>query len=276
MGFNRYDPSGCDCSCGSTCNQTFTVEGCNSITYAGVTVEVYDSAGTTLLDSGTTDAVGEVTLSWSGSSGNHVVKVTGASARFDAYDQTLNLTCGGSQSITLTPATGFHCWVGSGCLLPVADTVHVTDTVLGTATLTYNAGISDWSGTSTYAFPGFNYVVSGTGAHVICGAVGSLQINWRLNGNTTWVFDSSNVGTSSAACPDPFGGSLAGISLVTISRSITCPASLSVVDSLTITGTDPNSYRDKYACLYDLLAPTHAQDLKYPVGTVFATRTYTE
>ena len=149
--YTSTDPGACGCG-GGSCSQNFTVEGCGGLPYEGLTVEVYDSTGTTLLDSGTTDASGDVTLSWTGTSGSYVVEVTGAGARFDAYSQTLALTCGHDTTIGLTPASGYECC--SGCLLPLADTLFLTDSVVGGVTLSYDAFTGTWIGTIDYSFPG--------------------------------------------------------------------------------------------------------------------------
>ena len=125
----------------------FTVKGCAGLAYAGLTVSVYDSTGATLLDSGTTDGAGHVTLSFSPIPGTHVVTITGQSSRFDAYSQSLSLT-GSALTITLTAASGYECVTAiGGCLQPFADTLYASWNFSGTiytATGTFNVGLDDW------------------------------------------------------------------------------------------------------------------------------------
>lgn len=147
MGFGAWDIAGCDCGCGSACSQTFTVQGCIS-GLAGATVEVWDSGGTTLLQSGTTNGSGQVTLTWTGT-GSIVAKVTGMSARFAAFSQSMTVTCGGTRTLSLSAATGYSCC--AACNLPLANTLFLTDSIVGAVTLTHSG--STWTGTVVYSYP---------------------------------------------------------------------------------------------------------------------------
>jgi hypothetical protein len=130
---------------GGTCTVPFNVRGCANLPYPGVLVSAYDHSGGTLLDSGTTDSGGNVTLSWTGIGATYWVTVTGQSTRFAAYAQSMVLACGFSSPIVLTPASGYQC---TGlCLLPAANTLNGTWTLgasSGTFTLT---GTTNWVGT---------------------------------------------------------------------------------------------------------------------------------
>jgi len=162
-----------NCGCTTSCSQAFTVTGCGGIAYPGLTVSVYTSSGGTLLASGTTNGSGQVALSWSGSSGTYWVAITGQSARFAAYGQSLALTCGGSKVIALATASGYHCdCSASGCLLPVADTLFLTDGVYGAVTLAYGSRtftliggtpqtLTGWWGTIGVPYVGACFVCAG-------------------------------------------------------------------------------------------------------------------
>jgi hypothetical protein len=127
------------CNCAGPCSQTFTVNACSGQPYASVpTVNVFNHSGGTLLASGTVNGSGQVTLTWTGSTGSYFITVTGASSRFASFSSTTSLTCGGSHIINLSAASGFVC--GLGCLLPIATTLHVTFSTGTTCVLTYVAG----------------------------------------------------------------------------------------------------------------------------------------
>lgn len=142
--------------------------GC-AVGYPGVTIEAHDAtAGGTLLGTTTTDGSGYYTLSsLAGAiSGNAIVLVALVDAiRFNALTQTLThggpsstqWTCGGASTgvnMSATPATGYVCLICGSCYLPVSTTLYLTDSVVGTITLTYNTGTTRWEGSTTYSFPG--------------------------------------------------------------------------------------------------------------------------
>ena len=135
-----------------TCCQRFTIKGCNSFALPGATVSVYDSSGGTLLAFGTTDASGNCSLVWSGSC---TVYVTITAERFTPYGQTLSLSANGTQNITLTPDTGYHCSiVWTNCTWPLSNTLHYTNSFFGNATLTFSG--NNCNGTISYVYPGCN------------------------------------------------------------------------------------------------------------------------
>jgi hypothetical protein len=132
---------------GCGCRQTFTVIGCSSHPLTGHVLNVYDHSGGTLLTTGTTDGSGVVTLTWNGSPSVFVIPAGG---RF--IGQSLTVSCGGSTTITFAiDTTNYACT--SLCADPISKTLHLTDSVLGSATLTYAA--SQWSGTTTYTYPAY-------------------------------------------------------------------------------------------------------------------------
>jgi hypothetical protein len=161
----------CCCSAPSCASPTISgrLTGCGSVPYPGVTIEAHDAtAGGTLLGTATTDGSGNYTLSsLTGSiSGNVIVLVALVDAtRFTSTTKTLTYggpsstawTCGATSTnvnMTATPATGYVCLSCGGCYLPVATTLYLTDSVIGTITLTYSTGTFRWEGTTTYSFPG--------------------------------------------------------------------------------------------------------------------------
>jgi len=93
--------TGCSCTCGSACSQTFTTNTCSSQTLGGAAVSVYASSGGALLASGTTatsgGSLGKVTLSWSGTGSVYVT----ASCSVFSYASSLTLTCGGNKTLAL-------------------------------------------------------------------------------------------------------------------------------------------------------------------------------
>jgi hypothetical protein len=205
------------CNCTTTCSYTFTVQGCNSLAYAGVTVSVYDVMGGTLLDTDTTDGSGHATLTWSGTSGTYYVTVTGISTRFNAYGQNLTIGCGSGTTITLSAATGYVCF--PGCLLPVATTLSLTDSaILGgpvTATLTYSAGT--WSGTASLTYPGTRCSgIACVGATITLTysltSASSITVSYQSGGlfnacpvtTGTGTAHNTTVGGSLIACPGAF------------------------------------------------------------------------
>jgi len=158
----------------TTCCQTFTVNGCNSLVLSGATVNVYDTSGGTLLASGTTDAGGNVTLLWSGSCSCYVT-ATEATGRLTAYGSSLSLTANSTTVLSMLPAaSGYTC--DSACTLPISNTLHATFPSAGTKTLTFSGGA--W--TSSFSQSGHAYVITLTVATnvmtitrdgVSCGAV---------------------------------------------------------------------------------------------------------
>jgi len=268
MAYTFQDIGACNCP-STTCSYTFTVIGCNSLGAPGLTVSVYTASGGTLLASGTTDGSGVAALSWSGSGGSLWVAITG-SARFNSYGQTSTLVCGGLQTITLTVATGYFCV--AGCALPWAGTLHGTDSVLGTATLT-RSGLS-WTGTSSYAFPGYVQ-----GATTWCFSR-TITLSWLVDAagaaSVSWTCATGGASGPNPICPATTGGGpCTETASTTVTQSITCPPSLLISQSLTYNGTTTQA--DHSAALYGQMVGSGAALIwSIGSGTTFATRTFTE
>lgn len=131
-----------DGSSGCLCRQTIQVNGCNGSALPGASVTI---AGV----SGTTDATGKVTLTWPGSC---TANLTVSCSRFGTYGPTSTaFVSGGTTTVNLTAASGFAC--ASCSTIPLATTLHLTDSVYGSTTLTYSSG--NWvSSTTAWSFPG--------------------------------------------------------------------------------------------------------------------------
>ena len=198
-----FGVGGCNCPAG-TCTVNFRVNGCGGLVYPSVpTVNVFDHSGGTLLASGTVDATGHVILTFTGTSGTFWVTITTASARFNSYAQTDNLTCGGAFTITLTAATGFQCI--AGCPIPLANTLHLTDPAIAggpvTATLTWTG--TDWAGTANVSFPGN----SCTGVTCAAATVPVTYV-FLTSGELSISFPSGGLG---GQCPTATGGAGTGL-----------------------------------------------------------------
>jgi hypothetical protein len=146
--YSLFDVGACNCT--STCNATFTVQGCGSAPISGATVTANGV-------SGTTDGSGNVTLNV-GSAGTYTVTVTGVSARFASFSQSIAVTCSSTHVLSLSAASGFVCTIP--CALPISTTLNLTtncsELILAGGTLTWNG--TSWSGT---IFPDLNLTYSG-------------------------------------------------------------------------------------------------------------------
>lgn len=281
MGLTRLQPGAC-CGCAAaTCTQAITVKGCNNLGVSGLTVSVYTSNGGSLLASGTTDANGQVVLSWPGASGSYYVTVTG-SARFASYGQTLTLACpSGTATITLTVATGYHCASGSGCALPYKDTLHASDTLLGAATLTYQTSgtySGSWIATTSYTYAGLTQ----PNGVVYCFS-GTVTIFWRVTGGTfaiEWDCGQNQVCPDSNNDPWSDPSNCSGVNSVTLSTSIACPPSLSITQTVVYNGnsTQPDPYLDVYTSngSWSGSSPNYNFVWNVAPGTTISTRTVTE
>jgi hypothetical protein len=236
------------CCTSATCNTTICVTGCGTVN-PGATVQV--KSGATVIASGTTDSAGCVTLNV-GTAGTYTVVVS--AARFNTNTASRALTCGGTVTISLTIASGFHCL--SACCPGLPDTVYVTDG-LGTTALTFQVGLSTWDGfgLSGYAGTG-SFTISGVSVFTIVG-VGSecilgsgvirpyYQVFCRSNTTTTstwglerywgeghttldptgWYYGDGLPGTGSSQCDRGFGPGFGGsqaIGSATITKSSAC------------------------------------------------------
>lgn len=219
--FSTTDIGGCGCTT-PTCSQTFAVQGCNALAYAGLTVSVYASSGGSPLASGTTSSLGKVTLSWSGSCSVYVT-ITGQSSRFAAYGQSLSLTTGGTRTIALTVASGYVCIVG--CLVPTRSTLSLSASSGATASLAYNSTTARFTGSGTYAYPGCGNVACGC-------AAASIPVVWTwIPGGQIFLYAYLSAPSN---CPNATAtGTLqemAGIAGFGV--TVTCPPAFSVTGTL--------------------------------------------
>lgn len=212
--FSEWDPGGCGCG-GTAWTQDFEVHGCDGTGYPGVTVSVYSASGGTLLASGTTDASGDVSLAWTGTGSTWWVTVGGASARFQAFAQSMGLINGNFTPLDLAEATGYHC--SQLCLLPLADALHLTDSIVGAVALNYDAGTGNWVGTATYNYPGCG--AAGCG----CVANAAVPITYTFDSTTGLVSASFPLASGVSSCPwdTPLGGA-GGFDTVS-APSYSCP-----------------------------------------------------
>lgn len=243
MAFTYWDLGSCNCT-GPTFTQTFLVTGCNAIGYPGLTVSVYTASGGTLLASGTTDGSGQVTLSWPDTSpATRWVVVTGQSARFLASAQSLTMTTGGTTTIGLAIATGYHCL--NVCLQPAKDTLVLTDAVTGTLTVTYSTRtvtlfggggattLTGWWGTLSYNYPDTS-AVPGCG----CDPQPGYPIDYVFSGSQVTLYGWVSLigfggGATLSDCPTT---STLNRGYTTLARTaatppISCPAALDWEDT---------------------------------------------
>lgn len=136
------------------CASTYTffyaglyVLGCNGQPVPGATVTVNPPAGLTVSPSSvTSDGTG---LARGFCYPTPSLPYTITQSRF----LTSTGTTTACDNVSLAPATGFHC--APCCGWPVCDTLNLTDSVLGAATLSYDAGLGYWWGTLSYSFGGY-------------------------------------------------------------------------------------------------------------------------
>lgn len=152
-----FAPGEC-CDCGG-CPMVFDVTGCRSVKLPGALCSVWtDSSKTTFVGSATTDSAGAATVPVPGA-GSYYSEIS--HSRFATNTGTSTVACpaGTTRTVTLSPATGYHCIpLGTACALPAADTLYLV-TSFGNATLTYNAagtggGGPDWLGGVDVDYPG--------------------------------------------------------------------------------------------------------------------------
>lgn len=191
------------------CNWLVTVKGCNGLALANATVAV--SGG----PSGTTNSSGQVTLTGVAPGAS----VTISKARFVSQTITVPAACANS-TVTLSPTSSYVCY--SGCADPLAQTLHLTDSVFGAVTLTWN-GSNAWVGTIT-----INYASCFIG----CPAATGVPVTYTLPTSGPFTIACPKSASSSNLCPSPTG------------TSTSCTTSLGVTScppTLNISGTSPGS-----------------------------------
>jgi hypothetical protein len=185
--YNKVSDPTPDTYVGRCCLTPITVGGCNSAVLPGATYSIWvDSTKDNLIDSGTTDSSGIVTLDalfcgvsvYREVSHPRFVTLTGSKS-FNGVS--------GSDSIT-TPISGYRCLFGCGA--PVANTIHATFSTAGAKTLV-NSG-SGWTVSFT----------ASTHAYVV-----------TINADGTMTITRDGVSCGSAtftinACPPAFSGTI--------------------------------------------------------------------
>jgi hypothetical protein len=151
--------------CCAGCTTTVRAGGCNGVlnNVETLTIEIWDSTDTTLIAS-TTTSTGTFLATIPGA-GTYHVHVTGSS-RFDNYNQSQSLTCGGTKTVTLTPKSGYHCQCSAAvpvCAWPLADTLHASDSNSHTWTLSWTSASVGWEGSTVIGGVTYFFRYGGTG-----------------------------------------------------------------------------------------------------------------
>jgi hypothetical protein len=211
---------------GSFCCQVFVVLGCNGLQLSGVSVNVYDTSGGTLLTSGTTNSTGRVTLLWTKASSPCSVWVEFSRSRFTTDAASYTLTSGGQTGITLSPTASYVCSLCcTTTAIPQPRTLFLTD-INGTYSLTYTTtgGLDIWyvctSATANPTMTNGSPCVAGGSAsipiyyNVTCASSNSWAVNrqWseaRAIGSGPWYY---HVDASCGALGIS-GGGCTGISI---------------------------------------------------------------
>jgi hypothetical protein len=160
------------CGC---CGMTILVNGCPGILLGepidnpvvGITINVYDHAGGTLLSSGITGPGGVATVSVD--PGTYWVTFTGTNANRFAESSGRTVTWGPvSNLVTLTAATGYRCvdWIGEFCGIPLSNTISYTITKANvgfsiSGTIAWD-NINRYTGIYTYTYGGCLGCAAGT------------------------------------------------------------------------------------------------------------------
>ena len=120
----------------------FTVYGCSSIALAGATVTLL--WGATVINSGTTDGSGQVTIDTTGYD-TSVCTLHATMSRFTNYSGAATVN-----PITMSAASGYTCcnFGGSDCPQPLANTLNCTFVNAGAQVFTYAS--SYWTASFTY------------------------------------------------------------------------------------------------------------------------------
>ncbi len=109
---DMFAVGGCDCNCNaSTMTVTISPYGCinppnNSALFSGITVNIYDHSGGTLLASGMTGGSGSVVLSWSGAAGTYYITIPAPNARWTNYGASNSLSNGGTYALSMPTNAG--------------------------------------------------------------------------------------------------------------------------------------------------------------------------
>ncbi len=187
---------GAPCGCGGPV--VFTIYGCNEVVEDAL-VEIFSDSGySTLVDSGTTDVDGHVSLSVP-SSDTYYVRVTPVDL-YAIHESPMSIAPGSTPGITLDPDDGHVCW-NTGitlCAKPVSRVQPFHDAEYGDGTAIYDptwgGGIGAFVCTMAVDFPG----VSGG-----CAASTGVIVTWALpqGGNPVQITWESGPPGPTYQCP---------------------------------------------------------------------------
>lgn len=108
--FNAWDIGACGCTA-ATMTVTVHPYGCvyppnNAALFSGITVNIYDHSGGTLLASGSTGGSGSVVLTWTGSGGTYYITIPAPNARWTNYGSNQALANGSAYNLQMPTNTG--------------------------------------------------------------------------------------------------------------------------------------------------------------------------
>jgi hypothetical protein len=225
--FTIQDIGGCNCVT-PACNTTVTgtVRACGGV-IQGVTVTAYDtSTSGSVLGSTTTSSSGIFTLNLAGvTTGNFIVVTFVFGASLTSQTVSLSYLASGTPSsgqwgcnktttmatVALQVAAGYMC---CGCPVPIsqANPLHLTDSVVGAVTLTWNG--TRWAGSTTYAYPGCSGCSANNVVVTYTWDCTTLQITWECNATTfcpaPGAGQNGNTNWSPFTCSNPNVYSLSG------------------------------------------------------------------
>lgn len=234
---------GLNCTCcgggtgpGGPCKTTFTVRGCNGQPLSGVTVTVNTTLGA-LVETGTTDAAGQVILGVP-AAGNYNLSATSPSSRFTNISLASRpLTCGGSSTFNFSSflVAGYHCPCINACAWPISDTLHLTDSVAGSFTLTRFGGAGGGWATSSNGTQSGTCGCAGGGnvfmTYTFCnsltspGGLGAQAVGDGTSQNCPGTTGSSGANTGPSSPSTNCGGPTGGFSYTATNSSLSCAPS---------------------------------------------------
>lgn len=247
MTATMQDPGRCNCPGPGGCSTTINGRATSCAGGApGITAEAHDAtSGGTLLGTATTDASGNYSIAVAGAIAGNAIVVVLKHTRLNTATRTLSYTpfalpastqwtCGvatPTATTAMTAAAGYHC--STLCALPLKDTLHLTDSVYGTDTLTWLVG-------TTWASAGKSVSFGGSVAPCTVCPAATTTIQYLMDTNI------SVANTFVGSCPDAAGGSVAAGPGGGTSSSLTCPPSFSF--SLTISSWTLAAIDTLYSC----------------------------
>jgi hypothetical protein len=180
----------------------FDIVGCCAKALPGATVTISDG------QSGTTDAGGRVAF-WVAKAGTYTYTITGpCGSRFlpvaGAFTIAECVNAGASIFAGLPPAPGYIC--GANGPYPIPTTLHLTDSLYGACTLTYNVPGKVYTGTIAGAsYPAQDYGPGFGGVEQLC-PPSTFTITYTVNADCTIGNLSLNAAFHIVKCCRCFGG----------------------------------------------------------------------